>query len=272
LKTAGQAKAGRLGLRANADTGRLFLGGVAGFTHADARHARMADSPCAVSDCFASRAMAAKIAAVGGAGGRTVCAGLTRSLQRLACAALLALLSAPAAAAEDVVVRLSIEADPVKANGSPWDGYPAVGGKIVAPDSSNAPDIAVCVVQATGAPDCVWRTERKRKVSHCPDSTTCTIPGIRLPAFPVGLIFLDTDLVRHDLIDFVILTDKADASPDIARVEANLRAVMANLTPGLTAREREHRRRKARVLPMDLCVGANAKCDLSQSRFWLERQ
>jgi hypothetical protein len=199
-------------------------------------------------------------------------AGLKEPVTRLACAALLALLFSASATAGDTVIKLTIDADPVKANGSPWDGYPAVGGKIIAPDSSNAPDIAVCVVQATGGPDCVWRAERKRKVSHCPDSTSCTIPGIRLPAFPIGLIVMDVDLVRHDLIDFVILTDKQAATDDVAKVEANLHAVMANLTPGLTPREREHRQRKARVLPIDLCVGKNAKCDLSQSRFWLERQ
>ena len=68
------------------------------------------------------------------------------------------------------------------------------------------------------------------------------------------------------------MSDKASAAPDIAKVEANLRAVMANLTPGLTKREREHRQRKARVLPMDICMGETAKCDLSQSRFWLQRQ
>jgi hypothetical protein len=198
--------------------------------------------------------------------------GLKRSARRLACLALLALLWGVPAVAEDVVIKLTIDTDPVKANGSPWDGYPAVGGKIVAPDSSNAPDIAVCVVPAAGAPDCVWRTERKRKMSHCPDSNSCGIPGIRLPAFPIGLIFLDVDLVRHDLIDFVILTDKASAAPDIARVEASLRAAMANLAPGLTKREREHRQRKARVLPVDICMGETAKCDLSQSRFWLEKQ
>lgn len=204
--------------------------------------------------------------------GRTVLVRMTGSVRWLVCAALLALLCGGSARAADAVINLSIDADPVKANGSPWDGYPAVGGRIVAPDSSNAPDIAVCIVQATGTPDCVWRTVRQRKVSHCPDSTTCTIPGIRLPALPVGLIFLDVDLVRHDLIDFVILTDKPDATEDIARVQKNLHAVMANLTPGLTRREKEHRQRKARVLPLDLCTGANAKCDLTQSRFWLQKQ
>lgn len=199
--------------------------------------------------------------------------GFGKHLCGLACAVLLTLTCPGLAAAEEAVIAITVIADPVKANGSPWDGYPAVAGKIVAPDSSNAPDIAVCVVQATGGPDCVWRAERRRTTtSHCPDSTSCTIPGIRLPAFPIGLVFLDVDLVRHDLIDFVILTDKQASNDDIAKVEANLRVVMATLTPGLTAREREHRQRKARVVPLELCLGENAKCDLTQSRFWLERK
>ena len=197
--------------------------------------------------------------------------GFAKFLCAVACAVLLALACAASAGAEETVITLTVIADPVKVNGSPWDGYPAVGNRIIAPDSSNAPDIAVCVVQATGGPDCIWRTERRRTTSHCPDATTCTIPGIRLPGFPIGLIFLDVDLVRHDLIDFVILRDKEAAADDVAKVEANLHAVLAKLTPGLTPREREQRRRKARVVPLELCLGENQKCDLSQSRFWLER-
>lgn len=173
---------------------------------------------------------------------------------------------------QDLVVTLSVIVDPVKANGSPWDGYPAVGGRIIIPDSSNAPDIAVCVVPETGAPVCIWRTERGRKLSHCPDAERCTIPGIRLRGLPVGLIFMDVDLVRHDLIDFVVLTGDKTEAHDLEKLEANLRAAMANLTPGGTPRERAQRGRKARVLPLDLCMGENAKCDLSQSRFWVERQ
>jgi hypothetical protein len=198
--------------------------------------------------------------------------GFAKFLCAVACAVLLALACAASAGAEESVITLTVIADPVKVNGSPWDGYPAVGNRIIAPDSSNAPDIAVCVVQATGGPDCIWRTERRRTTSHCPDATTCTIPGIRLPGFPVGLIFLDVDLVRHDLIDFVILRDKEVADADVAKVEANLHAVMAKLTPGLTPRDREHRKRKARVVPLELCIGESQKCDLSQSRFWLERK
>jgi hypothetical protein len=197
--------------------------------------------------------------------------GLGKHLYALLCGALLALACASAVAGE-AIINLTVIADPVKTNGSPWDGYPSVAGKIIAPDASNAPDIAVCVVMASGPPDCVWRTERRRTTSHCPDSTVCTIPGLLLPTFPAGLIFLDVDLVRHDLIDFVILTDKQAAPDDIAKVEANLRAAMANLTPGLTPRDREHRQRKARILPIELCLGENAKCDLTQSRFWLERK
>ena len=195
-------------------------------------------------------------------------------MKRLLGGLFLALVCGVPAIAEDpgLVVNLTVNADPVKVNGSPWDGYPAVGGRIVVPDQSNAPDIAVCVVAATGTPECVWRTERRRKVSHCPDSEKCTIPGIRLPALPIGLIFLDVDLVRHDLIDFVVLTGAKADPAEVAKIEANLRTAMANLTPGGTPRERQHRVRKARVLPLDLCVGATHVCDLTQSRFWLEKK
>lgn len=183
----------------------------------------------------------------------------------------------PAKAQEELadqgpVVSLTIIADPVKSNGQPWDGYPAVGGRVIVPDGSNAPDIAVCVVLASGPADCIWRTVGKRKISHCPDAEKCTIPGIRLSSLPAGLIFLDVDLVRHDLIDFVILTADKTAPADIGRVQKNLQAAMARLTPGETPGERERRRRKARVLPVDRCVGESARCDLSQSRFWLEKR
>jgi hypothetical protein len=196
--------------------------------------------------------------------------GFGNHLYAIACT--LAFACSASAAAEEAVISLTVIADPVKANGSPWDGYPAVGGKIVVPETSNAPDIAVCLVQATGGPDCIWRTERRRTASHCPDSTTCTIPGIRLPNLPIGLVFIDVDLVRHDLIDFVILTGKQASDDDVAKVDANLHTVMAKLTPSLAARDREQQKRKARVLPMELCTGENQKCDLSQSRFWLEKQ
>jgi hypothetical protein len=188
-------------------------------------------------------------------------------MKRAVC--VVAFLCAAPAAAQEIVLTVSIAVDPVKVNGSPWDGLPAVGGRIVA---GNGPDIAFCVVLAAGEPECYWRTERGRKVSVCEDTTKCTIDRVRFPHLPAGLIFLDVDLTRHDLIDFVILTGGSTTIDEQEKVEANLRKVMADLTPGATPADRERRQRKARVLPLELCMGEDAKCDLSQSRFWLERK
>jgi hypothetical protein len=193
-------------------------------------------------------------------------------MRRLVSCAALAVLCAAPAAAQEVVLTVTVTVDPVKTNGSPWDGLPAVGGRIIAPSASNAPDIAFCVVLAAGEPECYWRTERARTVSVCEDTTKCTIDRVRFTQLPAGLIFLDVDLVRHDLIDFVILTGGTTQIDELEKLEANLRRVMANLTPGATPAERERRQRKARVLPLELCIGETAKCDLSQSRFWLERK
>jgi hypothetical protein len=194
-------------------------------------------------------------------------------MNRLFCCVVLALLGGMVlAAAEELVVSLSITVDPVKLNGSPWDGLPSIGGRILMPSDSNAPDIAVCIVLATGAPECQWRTERRQKLSFCPNSTKCTISGIPLRSLPVGLLFLDVDLIRHDLIDFVILTGEPVVAGETEKVELNLRAAMANLTPGLTEADRQRRLRKATILPIAQCMGASAKCDLTQSVFHLEHR
>lgn len=197
-------------------------------------------------------------------------------MKRVVCAAALALMGAVSAAAgeplRDLVVSLSITVDPVKLNGSPWDGLPAVEGRIVVPSDNNAPDIAVCVVLATAAPRCHWRTERSRKLSYCPNSVKCTIDQIPIARVPVGLLFLDVDLARHDLIDFVILTGDSPAAGEVEKVEANLHAAMASLTPGNNAAELLRRLRKATILPIRQCMGASAKCDLTQSGFRLERR
>jgi hypothetical protein len=209
---------------------------------------------------------------VGDASGWAMVGAFGKVVWRSICfAALAALLPGPAAA-EEMFLTVTATVDPVKVNGSPWDGLPAVGGRIIAPNSSNAPDIAFCVVLAAGKPECFWRTERGRAVSVCEDTTKCTIDKVRFPQLPAGLIFLDVDLVRHDLIDFVILTAGTSPVEELEKLEANMRRVMANLTPGTSSAERERRQRKARVLPLELCIGEASKCDLAQSRFWLERK
>jgi hypothetical protein len=196
-------------------------------------------------------------------------------MRRAVFGAVLAFWAAPAVAQEparELVVDLSVNVDPVKLNGSPWDGLPAIGGRILFPDENNAPDIAVCVVLASGAPECVWRADGRRRFSHCPNADKCTIPGMRIPSLPVGLIFLDVDRFGHDLMDFVILTGGAADTGEIEKIEANLHSAMADLTPGNTAADRQRRQRKATVLPIEQCTGANARCDLTQSRFQLEKR
>lgn len=194
-------------------------------------------------------------------------------MNRLFCCVVLALMGGMVSTgAQELVVSISIAVDPVKLNGSPWDGLPAVGGRLLMPSDSNAPDIAVCIVLATGAPQCQWRTEGRQKHSFCPNSTKCTISGVPLPRLPVGLLFLDVDLVRHDLIDFVILTGEPAVAGEAEKVELNLRVAMASLTPGLTEAEKQRRLRKATSMPIEQCIGAAAKCDLPQSVFSLQRR
>jgi hypothetical protein len=196
-------------------------------------------------------------------------------VRRVVFGAVLVLWAVPAVAQDatrELVVDLSVTVDPVKLNGSPWDGLPAIGGRILFPDENNAPDIAVCVVLASGAPECVWRADGSRRFSHCPNADKCTIPGMRIPSLPAGLIFLDVDRFGHDLIDFVILTGGAAEAGEIEKIEANMHSAMANLTPGNTTADRQRRQRKATVLPIEQCTGASARCDLTQSRFRLDKR
>jgi hypothetical protein len=208
----------------------------------------------------------------GDASGRMMAGAFGRIMLGLMCCAALAFQSLGPAAAEEIFLTVTAMVDPVKINGSPWDGLPAVGGRIVAPTATNAPDIAFCVVLAAGEPECYWRKERGRTISVCEDTTRCTIDKVRFPQLPAGLIFLEVDLVRHDLIDFVILTGGNAPIDEMEKLEANMRRVMASLTPGTTPADRERRQRKARALPLELCIGETSKCDLSQMRFWLERK
>jgi hypothetical protein len=175
--------------------------------------------------------------------------------------------------AQEMTVNISVSVDATKANGSPWDGIPSFGtGRALLPTSENGPDIAVCVVLTTGTPDCYWKTERGKAVAFCENAVKCTIENVSFTRFPVGLIFLDVDLSRHDLIDFVILTGGSAVTDEIAKVEKNMQAAMAHLTPGSAARDRERRMRKAIVFPVDQCVGEKANCDLAQAVFRLEKR
>lgn len=172
-----------------------------------------------------------------------------------------------------MTVNLTVSVDATKANGSPWDGVPSFGtGKVLLPTSENGPDIAVCVVLTTGTPECHWKTERGKSRAFCENAIKCTIEQVTFGRFPVGLIFLDVDLTRHDLIDFVILTGGSALADEIGKVEKNLQKAMASLTPGSTARDRERRMRKPMVFPVEQCLGEKANCDLAQAVFRLEKK
>jgi hypothetical protein len=183
-----------------------------------------------------------------------------------AAAALLALLPVDLVFAQDAVYDLTVKVDATKVNGSPWDGIPGLGTS--RPNINAAPDVAVCIVQATGKPQCLWRPQGRRLLSVCQNSLTCKFESVALPPAPVGLLFIDIDVQRHDLIDMVILTGNATAAGEV-EVESALRSAMQSLTPALSEDAKERGLHKAKVLPLQQCVSATA-CRLTQSEFRLE--
>jgi hypothetical protein len=183
---------------------------------------------------------------------------------RMVAAALLVLLSMGEVLAQGAVYDLTVKVDPVKINKSPWDGVPGLG---TSPVNINAqPDVAVCIVQAEGKPQCLWRPQGRRLFSVCQNSLTCTFEKVALPPPPVGLLFIDIDARLHDLIDIVILSGNATAAGE-ADVERALLAAMTTLTPGLSETAKERGLGKAKVLPLQQCT--TSACRLTQSEFRL---
>lgn len=174
------------------------------------------------------------------------------------------LLSMGEALAQGAVYDLTVKADATKASKSPWDGVPGLGASRA--NINAAPDIAVCVVQAEGKPQCLWRPQGRRLLSVCQNSLTCKFESVSLPSVPIGLLFIDIDARLHDLIDIVILTGNATAAGE-ADVERALLAAMATLTPGLSEGAKARGLGKAKVLPLQQCTAA--ACRLTQSEFRL---
>ena len=186
---------------------------------------------------------------------------------RMIAAALLVLLSMGQALAQGAVYDLTVKADATKASKSPWDGVPGLGtGR---PNINAPPDISVCIVQAEGKPQCLWRPQGRRLLSVCQNSLTCKFESVSLPAVPIGLLFIDIDVRLHDLIDIVILTGNATAVGE-ADIERALRSAIETLTPALSESAKERGLHKAKVLPLQQCA-ADA-CRLTQSEFRLNRR
>ena len=166
------------------------------------------------------------------------------------------------------VYELTVKDDPTKLSKSPWDGVPGLAKSSA--NLNEPPDIAVCIVQAEGKPQCLWKPQGRRLLSICQNSLNCTFESVSLPSLPVGLLFIDIDARLHDLIDIVILAGNATTAGE-ADVERALRSAMTTLTPGLSEGAKERGLDKAKVLPLQQCAGAEP-CRLTQSTFQLKRR
>jgi hypothetical protein len=183
---------------------------------------------------------------------------------RMVAAALLVLLSMGEVLAQGAAYDLTVKVDPTKINKSPWDGVPGLGTSRA--NLNAQPDVAVCIVQTEGKPQCLWRPQGRRLLSVCQNALNCTFENVALPSPPVGLLFIDIDARLHDLIDIVTLTGGATAAGE-ADVERALLAAMTTLTPGLSETAKERGIGKAKALPLQQCT--TSTCRLSQSEFRL---
>lgn len=178
--------------------------------------------------------------------------------------ALFVLFSISPAIAESTIFDLAVKVDATKASKSPWDGVPGLGtGR---PNLNASPDVAVCVVQAKGKPRCLWRPKGRRLLSVCQNSAACKFDAVSLPSVPIGLLFIDIDARRHDLIDIVVLSGNATAAGEMD-IERALRSALTTLTPNLSEGAKERGIDKAKVLPLQQCIAS--VCRLTQSEFRL---
>jgi hypothetical protein len=171
-------------------------------------------------------------------------------------------------------LSITVAADRTKANGEPWDGIPGLGGgrgptAIPVPNTNAPPDLAICIVRVGSPPDCSMRYEGAKQFSLCQNSYDCTFRRVGVPDGPFGLIIIDLDLQRHDLVDAVILTtSKALTSDERSKLESETRIGADRLAPAFSEGEKQRRLRELLVLPMDRCMGAKG-CRLVQSEIRL---
>lgn len=176
------------------------------------------------------------------------------------------LLSMGQTLAQTATYDLTLKVDSTKISGSPWDGIPGLGGTRA--NINGAPDLAVCIVQAAGKPQCLWKPQGRRLLSVCQNAHTCKFQSVQIPSLPIGLLFIDIDARRHDLIDIVVLTGNATAAGE-NDIEIALRSAIETLTPALSEAAKERGLHTAKKLPLQQCA-STAGCRLTQSEFKLE--
>jgi hypothetical protein len=173
-------------------------------------------------------------------------------------------------AGEGKSIRITVVADHTKASGEPWDGIPGIGGgrgptAIPIPNKHAPPDLAVCVVRLETPPECSMRYVDLKQYSLCQNSYDCTFKRVSIPDGPFGLIILDLDLRRHDLVGFLLMTAGTALTPDQrAALEGEIRRRADQLAPPFSKGEKQRRLREMLVVPMERCAEAKG-CRLVQS-------
>ena len=174
-------------------------------------------------------------------------------------------------AGEGKPISITVAADHTKANGGPWDGIPRLGGgrgptAIPIPNTNAPPDLAVCVVRLETPPECSMRYENLKQYSLCQNSYDCIFKRVSIPDGPFGLIILDLDLRRHDLVGFLLMTAGKALTPDQrAALESEIRRRADQLAPAFSSRrEKQRRLREMLVVSVDRCAEAKG-CRLVQS-------
>ena len=193
---------------------------------------------------------------------------MNRILNRIGAVLVFALLASPGAQAQEQHFDITVTADATKANGSPWDGVPRLGNSKI--NLNAAPDIAVCLVRANAKPDCLWKPQGRRLLSQCQNAWTCKFDKVPLGPLPIGLVFVDIDARNHDIIDVLVLTDRADAKAN-DEIADSLRTAMSVLTPHRSEDTKEHLVRGAKLLSLTDCAGGKP-CRLTQSQFTLTKR
>ncbi|NPU13074.1 hypothetical protein HL666_20090 [Bradyrhizobium sp. 83002] len=179
--------------------------------------------------------------------------------------------SALCLAADRQIVNITVVADQTKVNGEPWDGLPGLSGGrgsvfIPLPNTNAPPDLAICIVRFQSEPQCLIRREADKQFSFCQNSYDCTFRRVAIPDDPFGLIILDLDLQRHDLVDFALLTpESTSGSADLTQLEEEVRGHVERLAPAFFEGERQRRKRETLVIPLERCMGSGRACKLVQS-------
>jgi hypothetical protein len=175
--------------------------------------------------------------------------------------------SIPSAVAQNLLT-ITVTADKAKANGSPWDGPPgASNARMKVPQKNAAPDLAICVVEPGKPAKCEQREAVGRVLSKCRNAFQCKFERISVPAKPFGLVVLDLDLRRHDLVDFAIVVPDGHPQPsDVEAADIALRRVIESLAPSVRESEHQRRQKDIPILVINQCGNA-CRLTLSEIRF-----